>query len=45
MHITVTVGDWRRGRWTADEVKTLKRNVKAFKKVILKQLCESRELV
>lgn len=28
-----TAGDWRRGRWTVDELKTLKRNVKAFKKV------------
>lgn len=28
-----TVGEWRRGRWTAEEVKILKRNVKAFKKV------------
>lgn len=28
------VGDWRNGRWTAEELRTLKRNVEDFMKVV-----------
>ena len=28
------VGQWKTGRWSIEELRTLKRNIRAFKKVI-----------